>query len=228
MLFSLFLWCVPLVALWGSECNAGKEEEHYPALFSHASRTGRWRNGSLPRCVIAAVHTQVCGFGACFWCLFALLCSSFCLRCSFTAGTCCMSLFSVAGARWRLWTRVYAGVVASEQRWKGCFFLGCAGIVVVIWFMCVQTRVWAEGGIFGDGWPGGRSCCSLQSGTNSLVSPLKCQWSTGCLDKLFILGQRQQSACWGRRLYFVIKGGTGICDFICLNMYSWNEFLKWK
>lgn len=44
-------------------------------LCSHMlARAGRWRNGSLPRCVTAAVCTQLCGFGACLLCLFAVTC----------------------------------------------------------------------------------------------------------------------------------------------------------
>lgn len=99
--------------------------------------------------------------------------------------------------------------------------------LALLWWcdLCVFRQGFGQkSSIFGDGWPGRRSCCSLQSGTDSLVSPLICQWSTGCLDKLFtFFGQSQQSSCWGRSLCSVIKEAIGICDFVCLNTYSWNE-----
>lgn len=55
--------------------EGGRARGAFPALFSHVFRTGSWRSRSLPRCVLTAVHTQVCGFGASFWCLFALSCA---------------------------------------------------------------------------------------------------------------------------------------------------------
>lgn len=85
------------------------------------------------------------------WCLLlvfvcSLLCSSFCLRRSFAAGTCCTSLFWVEGAWWRWWAPWCVTLVWCHQSKDGrdCFFLGCTGVVVVMWLMCVQTRFWAE------------------------------------------------------------------------------------
>lgn len=200
MLFSLFLWCVPLVPLWESECNAGKGGEHVvlSQLCSHmlpglgGGGMGASQGVSSLQCIPSSV----------FWCLFAPSCAV-------------PSIWGVASlqehavhhcSQWQ--ERGGGGEHVCTLVWwhqskdgRGCFFLGCTGIVVVMWLKCVQTRVWAENGIFGDGWPGGRSCCSLQSGTSLLMSPLICLWGTGCLDKLFLfLLQSQQSACWGRRL----------------------------
>ena len=70
-------------------------------LCSHMlARAGRWRNGSLPRCVAAAVHTQLCGFAACLLCLFAVThVVTPGLGVALAAGTCCASLWLVLGGK---------------------------------------------------------------------------------------------------------------------------------
>lgn len=174
---SVFVVCPSGSSLreWVQCWEGGRAHGAFPALFSHASRTGSWRSRSLPRCVLTAVHTQVCGFGASFWCLFALSCAV-----PSVWGTTslqehavyhCSQWQELGGGGEHVCTLVW---FHQSKDGRGCFFLGCTGIVVMMWLMCVQTKIWAESGIFGGGWPGGRSCCSLQSGTNLLVSPLIC------------------------------------------------------
>lgn len=152
------------------EWSPGKEEEHVELnlLCSHMlARAGRWRNGSLPRCVRVCCCSSTYPapwFGACLLCLFALTRvvtpgSGIVLA----AGTCRASLQIALGRR-----RAVV-VVNTRVCWRDGISTKREGAVpnsaapVLLWQcnLCVFGQGFGQkSGIFGAGWPGGRSCCS--------------------------------------------------------------------
>lgn len=231
MPLGFFVQCVP--AAW---CNGSalKGELRVSAMLgrrrstgeldlfcSHMlARAGRWRNGILPRCVTAAVCTQLCGFGACLLCLFAVTCVvTPGLGIALATGTCHTSLWLVLGGK-----RV---VVVANTRVCWCDSIGAkrkgavsssAPLVLIQWcnLLVFKQGFVQKSGIFGPGCPDGRSWCSWQGETCPfwLVAPLICQCSRSLMKQnchshrvpgrtlhLTCLEPSNQTA--GERVYFV-------------------------
>lgn len=175
-------------------------------------------------CAAAAVRTRLCGFGACLFCLFAVTRvvtpgSGVVLA----AGTFRASLRLVLGGK-----RAVA-VVNARVCWRDGIRARREGAVSSLLLWRCNLSVFREGfgqksGICGAGWPGGRSCCSWQHGTSPcwLVVPLICQWSRSLIkqnrpcsqiawmDSSLKMTGAKQSNCWGKSLYFGVKGEMGI------------------